>query len=48
MEHAIDIAKHLRARSRKLHMGMPRGGFHTAPKGKKGYTRKRKHKGLDQ
>ncbi len=43
MDKVIDIAKHLRARSRKLHKGMPAGGFHSSRK--KGYTRKVKHKG---
>jgi hypothetical protein len=45
VEQTIDIVRAIKARSRKLHKGMPKGGFHSAPKGKKGYTRKLKHKG---
>ena len=43
MEQTLDIVRAIKARSRKLHKGMPKGGFHSPRK--KGYTRKVKHKG---
>jgi len=36
--------KAIRKASREIHAGMKRGGRHGSPKGKKGYTRKVKHK----
>lgn len=38
-----ELAKAVRRAARLLHKGMPRGGRHGTPKGKKGYTRKVKH-----
>ena len=42
-----DIARIVRGRSRVQNKGMKTGGFHSTPKGKKGYSRKQKHKGSD-
>jgi len=39
-----DRIKALKKASREIHKGMPKGGRHGPPKGKKGYTRKVKHK----
>lgn len=38
-------AKAIRRAARELHRGMPQGGRHGSPKGKRGYTRKAKHRG---
>jgi len=38
-----DIVKAVRRAAREIHKGMKRGGPHSSPKGKKGYTRKAKH-----
>ncbi len=40
-----DTIKALKAASREIHKGMPRGGRQGTKKGKRGYTRKLKHKG---
>ena len=37
-----EIAKAMRRASRRIHR-MPQGGAHSTKKGKRGYTRKRKH-----
>jgi hypothetical protein len=37
--------KVIKAASREIHKGMPKGGFHSPRKGKKVYTRKAKHSG---
>ena len=42
---AKERAKIIRGKARELHKDMPQGGFHSKPKGRKGYTRKTKHKG---
>jgi hypothetical protein len=39
-----EVATILRGISREQHKGMKPGGFHSSPKGKRGYTRKTKHK----
>ena len=41
---SVNVITLLRRASRELHKGMKPGGFHSSPKGKKGYDRKRKHK----
>ncbi len=41
----IDVAKILRRISREEHKGMKRGGPQGTKKGKRGYSRKTKHKG---
>lgn len=38
------IVKLARAIARALHKGMPAGGKHGTKKGRKGYTRKEKHR----
>ncbi len=43
----IETIKSLKKASRELHAGMKRGGFQSTRKGKRGYTRKTKHKGKD-
>jgi hypothetical protein len=45
MAKAIDIARILRRISREENKGMKPGGPQGTKKGKKGYTRKAKHKG---
>jgi len=43
-----DTVKQLKRISREQHKGMPTGGPHGTKKGKKGYTRKQKHKDLSE
>jgi hypothetical protein len=38
------IIKLIKKAARELHKGMPTGGLHGTKKGKKGYSRKEKHK----
>jgi hypothetical protein len=45
MDTRAELVKLIKKASRELHKGMKRGGFHSPPKGKKGYTRKEKHRG---
>jgi len=40
-----ETLKAIKRASREIHKGMKRGGRHGSPKGKRGYTRKVKHKG---
>ena len=42
---SVDVVKILRRASRELHKGMRPGGPQGTKKGKKGYTRKAKHRG---